>query len=336
MGRPRKSGKHLPKYVTVIHGAYWYAAPKQKRVRICEKGDDAALYKFLLDKATPAGPATTMLDILDRYEREIVPTLQPRTQGDYRRHIKVLRAFCGHMAPNDLQPRDIGRFLDVPKGRIHRNKIIGVLSAVFTYAVGRWYEADRNPCLGVMRNPSKARRRYITDAELEAFRALLPERHRIAVDLALITGQRQGDLLSLKWTQVAAEGITFQQGKTGKRLRVKRSPALTAVLDRAQAMPPEVPKKEYVIRSRKGKRYRSEGFRAVWQRAMAKAVNGYTKFGKVYPPVLAERFTFHDIRAKSVSDSKSLQEAMERAGHTSMGMTRSVYDRGTRDVEPLK
>jgi len=31
-----------------------------------------------------------------------------------------------------------------------------------------------------------------------------------------------------------------------------------------------------------------------------------------------------------------LVEAMERAGHTSMAMTRGVYDRGTRDVEPLK
>ena len=335
MGRPRKTGKNLPKYVTIIHGSYWYAAPKQKRVRICEKGDDAALYRFLLDKTQPSGPATTMLDVLDRYEREIVPTLQPRTQADYRRHLKVLRGFCGHMGPNDLQPRDIGRFLDVPKGRIHRNKIIGVLSAVYTYAVGRWYEADRNPCLGVMRNPTKARQRYITDAELDAFKAILPERHRIAVDLALITGQRQGDLLSLKWAQVTDEGITFQQGKTGKRLRVKMSPALEAVLKRAKALTPEIPR-EYVLRSRKGKRYRSEGFRAVWQRAMAKATKGYTKFGVAYPPVLAERFTFHDIRAKSVSDSKSLQEAMERAGHTSMAMTRGVYDRGTRDVEPLK
>ena len=46
--------------------------------------------------------------------------------------------------------------------------------------------------------------------------------------------------------------------------------------------------------------------------------------------------TFHDLRAKSVSDSGSIQEAFERAGHTSMAMTRGTYDRGIRKVTPLK
>jgi len=52
--------------------------------------------------------------------------------------------------------------------------------------------------------------------------------------------------------------------------------------------------------------------------------------------LIQERFTFHDIRAKCVSDSSSLEEAFERAGHTSMAMTRGTYDRGERKVKPLK
>jgi hypothetical protein len=51
---------------------------------------------------------------------------------------------------------------------------------------------------------------------------------------------------------------------------------------------------------------------------------------------LPERYTFHDLRAKSVSDSATLDEAFERAGHTSMAMTRGVYDRGVRKVKPLR
>jgi integrase len=48
------------------------------------------------------------------------------------------------------------------------------------------------------------------------------------------------------------------------------------------------------------------------------------------------RFTFHDIRGKSATDSASLNDAYERLGHTSIAMTRRVYDRGTRKVTPLR
>jgi hypothetical protein len=50
----------------------------------------------------------------------------------------------------------------------------------------------------------------------------------------------------------------------------------------------------YVIRTRRGTRYTGEGFRALWQRTMRKAM----KRG-----LLETRYTFHDLRAKSVSDS---------------------------------
>ena len=37
-----------------------------------------------------------------------------------------------------------------------------------------------------------------------------------------------------------------------------------------------------------------------------------------------DKFTFHDIRAKSASDSTSLEEAPERLGHTSTAITDRV------------
>ena len=61
------------------------------------------------------------------------------------------------------------------------------------------------------------------------------------------------------------------------------------------------------------------------QRAMRK----YKKQG-------GERFTFHDLRGKSATDSVDLQSAYERLGHTSIAMTRRVYDRGVRKVDPLR
>jgi len=327
MSRPRKTNAHLPKYVTVIHGSYWYRPPEGEYVNIGPEGQEHLVWRFMADKTAPSAPGKTMHDFFERYKREVLPLLGLRTQKDYVRHLVRLERSFGHMRPNEIQPRDIGAFLDRPKGKIQANKQVAVLSAIFSKMVGRWYVADKNPCQHVERNDSHKRSRYITDAEFQTIYSLAKPRIQIAMDLALLTGQRQGDLLSLLQTHVSEDGVFFQQGKTGKRLLVCMSPALKEVLDRAKAMLPRVDIGGYVLRTRKGTRYTGEGFRACWQRMMRKAM----KRG-----LLSERFTFHDIRAKSVSDSKTLEEAFERAGHTSMAMTRGTYDRGIRKVTPLK
>jgi integrase len=324
MARLRETNKHLPKYVTIVHGSYWFRPPNGDAVKVCRVGDEAELYGFMAKMHTPTGPLTTLNDCFDRYERDVLPGLEPRTQKDYRRHLLILRKEFGHRDPNDLKPKDIGMFLDVDTGRIQRNRVVAVLSAVYTKAVGRWYVADRNPCTAVERNPSKRRSRNVLDVEFAGVYALASPRLRVAMDLALLTGQRQGDLLRMKWRDVTPEGWTMRQGKTGKRLMITMSPALEEVLQRARAFLPHLPR-EYVLRNRKGKPYTENGFRAIWQAAMRR----YVKKG-------GERFTFHDLRGKSATDSGSLQEAYERLGHTNIAMTRGVYDRGVRKVTPLK
>lgn len=51
---------------------------------------------------------------------------------------------------------------------------------------------------------------------------------------------------------------------------------------------------------------------------------------------LAERFTFHDLRAKSASDSDSDQEAADRLGHGDVRITRRVYRRLPKRAKPLR
>lgn len=328
MSRKRTKNTHLPTYVTVIHGSYWYRPPDGPNVNIGPEGQEHLVWKFMLDKTEPdAGPLVTLKDCFERYRREVLPSLGERTQRDYARHLAKLESVFGHLRPNDLKPKDIGRFLDRPKGKINANRQVAVLSAMYGKMVGRWYVADKNPCRDVERNPSKHRTRYVTDEEFLAIYTLAQPRIRLAMDLALLTGQRQGDLLGLLQSKVTAEGILFQQGKTGKRLLVGLSPALSDVLERCRVMKPQTHIGGYVLRTRRGGRYTGEGFRACWQRMMRKAL----KRG-----VIQERFTFHDLRAKAVSDSATIQEAFERAGHTSMAMTRGTYDRGIRKVTPLK
>ena len=265
----------------------------------------------------------TVNEILNRFERDYLPTLAERTRKDYAYHLRTLRQWFGHFQANELKPRDFRDFMNVSHGKIQRNRQLAVLSCAFSEATGRWWMADRNPCRDVKRHSSRPRDRYITDAEYESFKCMVPCRIKLAMDLALYTGQRQGDILKLTWDKVDRETgrIRFRQTKTGKKLAVRITPAVAEILDRCERMMPSGPT---VLRTRRGVRYSSEGFRAIWQRHMRK----WIRLGN-------ERFTFHDLRAKSASDSETIDAAYQRLGHTSMSMTRRAYDRGERLVEPL-
>jgi hypothetical protein len=62
----------------------------------------------------------------------------------------------------------------------------------------------------------------------------------------------------------------------------------------------------------------------MWRRARAKA--GITTRGE---------FTFHDIKAKSLSDSPDVIDAMNRGGHMDVKTTKRAYLRKPTRVIPL-
>ena len=100
-----------------------------------------------------------------------------------------------------------------------------------------------------------------------------------------------------------------------------------AVLRRARMMEPAFPR-THVIRTKWGKGYTADGFRALWQRTIRRY--------ETLTGIKANRAHFHDIRAKSISDNASLDNAYLLAGHIDIKMTRRTYDRNRRRVEPLR
>ena len=272
-----------------------------------------------------------MAELFDKYEAEHLSSLRPRTAVDYHNCIKHLRTVFGPMEATAVTPRDVVTFIDVPTGRQQRNRMTMILSAVFKKAQGRWCVDMNltNPCLPVERWPTKPRTRYVTDAEFNGMRSICCPQVQIAMDLALLTGQRQGDLVGLTWDRVHTTGlprdkwhIEIKQGKTGKHLGINISPAIEEVLTRAHRIEPIG---QHVIRTETGCGYTEDGFRAMWQRYCRK----WERLGH-------ERFHYHDLRAKSISDNQNLDSAYLLAGHIDIKMTRRVYDRNIRMVEPLR
>jgi integrase len=269
-------------------------------------------------------PAPTVAEILDRYQAECLPLLAPRTARDYVRHVGHLKRWFGDRIAADLRPKDFGPFLAIPpgrKGQVQRVRQLAVLSAAFTQAVSFWYVLEHNVLRDVKRPKRPPRDRLIEDHEFAACRAIAPLRVQLMMDLAVRLGQRQGDLLELRWSDIKGGEVHVQQGKTGKRLAIEITPELKRIFGRCWMLPN---RDEYVITRRCGGRYTSEGFRALWQRTM----NAYVRRG-------GQRFTFHDLRALCATKCKSPEEAMKLLGHSNISMTLRVYRRGVERVKAL-
>jgi integrase len=134
--------------------------------------------------------------------------------------------------------------------------------------------------------------------------------------ICVSTGQLRGDLLSLKRDQLTDAGIVFKQSKTGAGVLIEWSPDLRAIVERAKKLAPQIPG-DYLIRTKKGKRYSAAGFSAIWQQVMAKHV----KAGD-------QRFSFHDLRSVSADGAATAEEAQARLGHASVTTTKRHYLRG--------
>lgn len=268
----------------------------------------------------------TVSQILDRYQAECLPLLAPRTARDYGRHIGHLKRAFGDRIVDELRPKDFGPFLQVPpgkKGRVQRVRQLAVLSAAFTQAVSFWYVIERNVLRDVKRPKTVPRDRLIEDSEFEAVKAMAPLRVKLMMDLARLLGQRQGDLLELRWADIKDGELHVYQSKTGKRLAIELGTDVKRVLGKCWMLPNRA---EYVITRKCGGRYTSEGFRALWQRT----INKYCRLQG------SKRFTFHDIRALCATRCASPEIAMRLLGHANISMTLKVYRRGIERVKSLQ
>lgn len=282
----------------------------------------------------PVTTAVTVGDILDRYERDCLDELAPRTARDYVRHIAHLRRRFGRLDATTLEPRIFAEFLgEVKRGKIQRVRQLAVLSAALTIAVRRFYLIKVNVLRDVERPRSQPRDRLIRDDEFAACKALAPKRVQLAMDLALLTGQRQGDIIRFRWSDIReaiVDGRTFNelhvaQSKTRKRLAIEVTPDLESVLDQCWMLKGGGHAgSEYILPTRTGKPYTSEGYRATWQRVRVR----WERTG-------GENFHFHDIRALAATKCPTLEMAQQLLGHTSPQMTKRIYRRGIERVRPL-
>lgn len=321
MGRRRKHRKDLPERVYHKHSSYYFI---QKDGTWLNLGKDyiAAMTRYAT--INNVGTLNSLGAVMDAFIVSEIPKKALRTQHEYLQQMKRLRQVFGHMQPHEIQPKDIYGYMDL-RPAIAANREKSLLSALFSFAIRKGVCAD-NPCRLVKRNTERPRDRYVQDWEFNAVRSMAPPALQCAMDIARRTGLRESDILRAGLRNVRDDGLHVHTSKTGKKMIYELTPQLLDAIARARSLGSNAKSKVRaltLIVNRTGGSYTSSGFSSVWQKVMNKAM----KDG-----VIAERYTFNDLRAKAGSESTNAQELL---GHDDPRTTNRVYRRLPRRVRPV-
>lgn len=314
--RPRKNkaDQKLPPRVYRGKSAYEYHPKGGGAIRLC--GLDAALsivwrnYEALLAQQPVHN---SFKAIADKYLTSAQHKEKARvTQKGYEKHCKRLTNVFGHMAADKIQPKHIRQYLD-KRGRQSKslaNHEVRTLSVIFSYAYERGM-VKSNPRKGVKLFTEKPRDKYIEQHEYQAVYDHAPPMIKAAMEIAYRCGARKADIIKLTRFDVKDDGLFIWQQKTGKKQIKEWTKELRAAIDSVIS-----DKSQYIIHTSSGGRYTSDGFDSAWQRTKAKAK---TASG------LELNFTFHDLKARGVSDYEG--DKKKFSGHESDRMVQAVYNR---------
>ncbi len=298
------------------HGAYYFVGRDKKWIRLSE--DKAlALAKWAeLEGETPVPENEdrpikgSVGELIMRYMIEIAPRKKASTYQCNKLSSKMLIKVFSKMPAHAVQPTHIAQYLDSRgiTAKVRANREISLLSHMYSLAM-RWGMASSNPCRGVAKHKEIGRSRYIMDSEFAAVKNIASELIATVMDFAYITALRKGDILRLRLEQITDEGIWIMQSKTGAKQLYQWTDSLREVVDRAMKL--KRPKSQYLFCNMQSKPYTDSGFKAMWQRVQVK----WAEQG-------GNRFTFHDIRAKAITDAKNKgMDAQSLAGHSTAAMT---------------
>ena len=213
-------------------------------------------------------------------------TRSSSTRSEYSRYLDIIRDKFGGLTFSELETLVTrGKFktwrdamADTPRKAdfawtvlarvLSFGKDRGLLSRNIAERGGRLYRADR-------------RERIWTDDDIAAFNAVASPELRLALLVALWTGQRKGDLLSLTWAAFDGGGFRIKQSKTGRRVLIPASEAVRSALGACARRSPKI------LCNMRGKPWTDAGFASSWRKAcLAAEIKG---------------LTFHDLRGTTVT-----------------------------------
>jgi len=230
--------KHQGRPVRVTIGTFPDFTVEQARKRARE-------IKSELDRGENPNDATraqreeiTFAGLFDIYLERHAKVKKRSWEADQEAFKRHLSTTIGNKKLSSISRKDIAA-IHSKIGKHHptaANRILALVSSVFGRAIefGLW--ESLNPCLGVKRFPEQARDRFLSADELgRFFQALEQAPSATARDfflIALLTGARRANVMSMRWSDLDLKGETWriQETKNGTPQTVPLTGAVLEIL----------------------------------------------------------------------------------------------------------
>ena len=270
----------------------------------------------------------TMGDLIDRYIVENLPVKSEATQYDQKKQLEYWKSKIGNLTIKEVSSSIVVAFRNELKntkinksGKLRSNgtvnRYLAVLSHAFTIAIKEWEWTNDNPCMRVSKlKEARGRTRYLTKQErfrlLDACHESFNKYLYYIVVLALSTGARKNEILTLKWENIFfdREVIELNETKNGEmRVLPLQGYALELIMELYKNRTPNV---KLLFPSTKSGNHIPTHIIKSWNKAVKDAE--------------LEDFRFHDLRHSAASymamDGASLIDIAEVLGHKTLDMTK--------------
>ncbi len=214
-----------------------------KAAQAVKEGRDPAAAKIAL--RVEGREALTVADLCTAYIERYAKPRKRSWQEDDRQLRKDVVPILGKRPLRSIQRRDLVALIDkkVDGGAgVAANRLLAVMRRMFAWAVERG-ELDESPAAGIsQQHRERSRDRVLSVSEVQLLWAALESKDwthitkpiRQSLQVVLLTGQRKGEVLSMRWEHLSSEQdgwwwtIPAEVAKNGKSHRV---PLDSMVLD---------------------------------------------------------------------------------------------------------
>jgi integrase len=199
----------------------WSVAAAREQARALKRHIDGGGDPVGEHRAERAAP--TVADLCDRFIEEHVAKQRPHTQAEYRAIVRndILPAL-GKLKVSAVEFEHIERLHAkiTTRAPVLANRALAIISKMFSLAI-QWKLRIDNPAKGVRRNREHQRRRYLKPDELVRLTAALAaDQNQDTADvfrLALLTGARRGELLTMRWDDIDLSAGTWSKSPSSTK-----------------------------------------------------------------------------------------------------------------------
>ena len=267
------------------------AAARIANIRLQREPDRVAKI-FSTNKDIPA--------LIDRFESEYLPDKEYAESS--LREIKIkLNLYRKEFAGTSIDAIDVKTLADwlnqFTRASYIKYRLLWI--DLFKFAMSQGLVTFNAAEATMYKRPAKRKRDRLTENDYKAIYAIAPEWFQIAMQAALYTLQRRGDLVRIEFTDYKDGVLEVIQSKTGTALKIKANTELDNLIRRS--IRTEVIAKHLVHRNptRKRREYldRKEHWAQVTPEMLSREFARLRELVGIKPAAGKESPTFHEIRS---------------------------------------